>query len=72
MAFTGGSQTLGLTYELNNKMANAKSFIHYIINLIENIQTGVPDSELVLARSNINELRLKLTGAFERLEQIPD
>lgn len=59
---------MGLAYELNNKMANAKSFIHYIINLIETVQQGVNEHELVLARKNINELRLKLTGAFERLE----
>ena len=48
-------------------MQNTKNFITYILGMIEDYQ--ISNKETVLPT---NELRLKLVGAYERLEKIPN
>lgn len=44
--------------DIGTKLQNAKSYIYYFLNMLPSLRT--------------DELRLKLTGAFERLDLVSD
>ena len=74
--FTTNIQNQG---DLGTKMLNAKNFIKYILHMISEIQDNftkeykaASDSQYVIPPPEISELRLKLMGAFEKLEKVPD
>ena len=61
--------------DVGSKLVNANHFIHSIISMIEELQAQRQDSlqnNMLLPQPVVDELRLKLTGAFERLGMLGD
>lgn len=61
--------------DVGSKLVNANHFIHSIITMVEELQSQREDSlqnNMLLPRQVVDELRLKLTGAFERLAMLGD
>ena len=57
--------------DIGTKVYNAKNYIQCILSLITD-SSRVDNGVRLLPESKVEELKLKMTGAFERLEMVHD